>query len=268
MEEEKVGFFSQLIGSITNFQMYRYFFKRTMGKAILYLLLLSLIFGTATILRSMYDFNTGISQVMRYFQLEIPDFTLENGELNVQEENMPIYFGDTDEGILIIDTTGKTNESVLDAYPNGMLVTKYEFIQKHNNSIERQKFSVLRDFRVTKDSISGFLPLLRVINVFIVIFGLLFHFVGKLISAILVAAAGLVICEIVKYRLPYDVQYKLSIYALTLPIILKAVVKILRVDIPFFWVLYYGIAVFYLWKAITTIKENREIEGPIKYIQN
>lgn len=262
MEQEKIGFFSELIGSITNFETYKYFLKRTMGGAVIYLLLLSLIFGTASAIRSMYDFNSAITQVIGHFQTDVPDFTLEDGQLNV-EGPMPIIFDEQSNDVLIIDTSESSDETILDKYSSGMLITKYEFIQKHNGGIERQSFSAIPGLRLSKASITGFLPKLRFVNIFIVVFGVLFHFIGKLISALWIGIAGMVICASLKFKLDFSNQYKLGIYALTVPIIIKALLKVLRITIPYFWILYYGIAVFYLWKGIKTIKEDREEENLI-----
>jgi hypothetical protein len=263
MEEERMGFFSQLIGSITKIETYRRFFKRTTGKAILYLFILSLIFGTAGALRAMYYYNRGISELINFFQYEAPSFTLENGELNV-EGSMPIVVDENDGNVFIIDTTGGTDESILDKYPNGILITKDELIQKENYSTKRQSFKMAQGVRITKEGLIGFFPLLRGINILIVVFGFIFHFIGKLISALLVAIAGSIISSIVNYNLTFGTQYKLSVYALTLPIIIKAVLSVLGVEIPYFWIPYYGIAIFYMWKAINMLKENGEIEE-LKY---
>jgi hypothetical protein len=261
MEEEKIGFFSQVAGSIARIETYRYFFKRTTGKAILYLLLLSLIFGTAGALRVMYEVNTGISQFISYFQFEVPEFSLENGELKV-EADMPMIISQTQEHLFMIDTTGNTDERVLEPYPNGLLITKHEFIQKENYGMRKQSFQALQGIVLTKSDVVGFFPYLRFINIFVVIFGFIFHFIGKLISALWVAIAGVIISSSVKYKLPFGTHYKLSIYALTLPIILKAMFRILGVAVPFFGWIYYGIAIFYLWKAINMLKEYRPGEEP------
>lgn len=262
MENNKKGFFAQLVGSITNMESYQYFFKRTSGKAILYLLLLSLIFGTASYIRTVFDFNLGITKTINYFKSGIPDFTFDNGELNMKG-TMPLVLDKTEGDIIIIDTTGKTDESILNSYPNGVLVTNHEFIQKENYGIKKQSFEMMQGVRFTKDNVLGFLPYFRLVNIFIVIFGVLFFFIGKLVSALWLAIVGIIISAIAKYKLPFETQYKLSIYALTLPIILKVLLAILKVTIPYFWIIYYGIAVVYLWKAIIMLKKDVEKEKTI-----
>lgn len=259
MEQDRKGFFSQLFESITKMETYYYFLRRTSGKAILYLFLLSLIFGTASSLRAVYDFSSGVKEFVSYLNNEVPDFTFDNGELSMNGP-MPVVLGETDSNIFIIDTSGKTDESVLNPYSDGILITKHELIQKENYSVKKQSFAMMQGIRFTKNSMNAFLPFFRFVNVLIVVFGILFHFLGKLISALWLAIAGTIISGIVKYKLPFETQYKLSIYTLTLPIILKAILKILRVTVPYFWVIYYGIAVVYLWKVITMLKKDTDRE--------
>lgn len=259
MEMERKGFFSQLVESITKMETYYYFLKRTSGKAILYLFLLSLIFGTASSLRTVYDFSSGVTKFVSYLNSEVPDFTFDNGELHMNGP-MPVVLGETDSNIFIIDTSGKTNESVLNSYSDGILITKHELIQKENYGVKKQSFAMMQGVRFTKNSIIAFLPFFKFVNIFIIVFGIIFHFLGKLISALWLAIAGTIISGIVKYKLSFETQYKLGVYTLTLPIILKAILKILRVNVPYFWVIYYGIAVVYLWKAITMLKKDTDRE--------
>lgn len=262
MQEERVGFFSELIGSITGIESYWRFFRRSVGKAVLYLFLLSLIFGTLGAIRTMYDLNLGITKMINYLQFEVPDFTLENGELYV-EGPMPRVVEKSENNLFMVDTTGNTDESVLEPYPDGLLLTRHEFIQKQNYSIRKQSFEMLQGIRITKADVIRFVPLLRFVNIFVVIFGFLFHFLGKLISAFWMAVAAFVISSMTRYELTFGDKFKLSIHALTVPIILKFLLKILKIRIPFFWVAYYGIAAFYLWRAINFLKENGEGEEQI-----
>lgn len=54
----------------------------------------------------------------------------------------------------------------------------------------------------------------------------------------------------VDHKIGFRNLFKLSIYALTLPILIKFVLTLGNITIPYFWVLYYGIALVYLWKAL------------------
>lgn len=118
-----MGFFSKLKNSITNPKTYNEFLKESTGRAVVYLLLLCLIFGGINAIRNVYDFNKGVLMVLNDFKENIPNFVLANGELNVAGQ-MPIIINDGGPSVIIIDTSGKTAETVLDNYDSATLITK------------------------------------------------------------------------------------------------------------------------------------------------
>lgn len=264
--EEKMRFTVKVTDSITKPETYGYYLKETVGKAILYLLFITLIFGSLNLVRPIIDFNTGIKQLTRSFNMNMPDFTLKNGELKV-EGNMPIISGDNNY-IFIVDTNGSTGENALDKYNAGVLILKNKIIQKQN-SFQKNEYN-FRDFAgltLNKSDIQGYIPLLKVINVFIVLFGYIGFFAGKLISALILTLIGLIINISMKAGKDFGALYKLSIYSLTLPIIIKVLLNVINYQIPYFFIIYYGIALFYIWKALSIIKKN-EKPMPPEQIEN
>jgi hypothetical protein len=259
--EERMGFVSKVADSITKPEAYGYFIKQTVGKAIVYLILLTLIFESLNLVRPVIDYNTGINQLIRSFNMNMPDFELKNGELNVNG-NMPIISGDVNY-VVIVDTTGGTGENALDNYNAGILILKNKIIQKES-SFQKKEYN-LKDFgtlTIDKSDVKGWIPLLKVINVFIILFGYIGFFAGKLLSALILALIGLIISGSMKLRKDFGDLYKISIYSLTLPIIIKVLLSVIKYTIPYFFIIYYGIAVFYLWKALSIIKKNEETQLP------
>jgi hypothetical protein len=86
-DENKMGFFAKLKNSIINPMAYNDFLKESTGRAVVYLLLLCLIFGGISAVRNVYDYNKGVIVILNVFKEKVPNFTLENGELTVQGEN-------------------------------------------------------------------------------------------------------------------------------------------------------------------------------------
>jgi len=82
-----------------------------------------LIFGGINAIRNVYDFNKGVLMVLNDFKENIPNFVLANGELNVAGQ-MPIIINDGGPSVIIIDTSGKTAETVLDNYDSATLITE------------------------------------------------------------------------------------------------------------------------------------------------
>lgn len=258
--EEKMSFLSQFRNSIVSFESYRHFLRQKVGRAVLYLLLLSLILSAVTGIKVLYDFNYGIDVMIRNFRTEVPNFVLKNGELTV-DAPMPYYVEKDEDFLFVIDTSGKLDESVLNDYPEGIFLSRYEAVLKQNAfEIRKIDFSSLAGATITKDEVINWLPLLKWLSIFIIVFGFLFYFIGKLLSALLISLLGLIMSSAAKFRMEFGDLYKLSIYTLTLPMVIKALVGLAGINIPFFWLIYYGIAVFYLWKAIQLLKRDTELK--------
>jgi hypothetical protein len=264
-QEKKMGFFSKLINSITNPKYYKDFLKESTGKAVVYLLLLCLIFGGISAIRNVYDWNKGIITVVNEFNEKVPNFTLENGELNVEGE-MPIIFEEKQESVFIVDTSGKTDETVLDKYNSGVFVSKTKFVQKKSSMQKTEtSFDGLKTLTFTKAKVEKWIGYAKFVNVVIILFGPMFFFGFKFIAAFIVSLIGLIINAFCKAKVTFGEIYKLSIYALTFSIILKVFFAVIGVHVPQFWILYYGIPLIYLGLGLNLISkdQNQDLEKDI-----
>ena len=257
MEDQKMSFFQRIFKSITNFEFYTYILKESLGRAFLYLVLLSLLLGAIGLIQPIIGVNEGINLAIQYFQADVPEFTFANGELDVQGE-MPIIMGE-EESVFIIDTSGQLDATVLDDYESGVFISRYEMISKENGfETRRINFSQLRELSFTKSDVERWLPHLRWIHLIVMIFGLAGAILAKLISTLFISLLGLIVNAVKKAGLSYKDIYKLGIYAITLPAIIKLIIGQMPFEIPFFSVIYYGVVVFYLWKAMDEIKVQKE----------
>ena len=258
MEEEKMGFFSKLKNSIFDPTAYNTFLKESTGRAVVYLLLLCLIFGGLNAIRNVYDFNRGIIVALSDFKEKVPNFTLENGELNV-EGQMPIIINEGQASVVIIDTSGKSEGNVLDKYSSGVFISKTKFIQK-KNAIQKTEtdFANLRTLTITKPQVESWIGLAKYANIFIVVFGPIFFFAFKFISAFIVTLLGLIINAFFKAKVNFAELYKLSIYALTFSIMLKVFFAVISIEVPHFWMLYYGIPLIYLGVGLNYISKTQQ----------
>jgi len=254
MNELKFSFFNRIANSVLNFSFYKHAFKERTGRAVLYLLLLTLFLGVIITIRPLIEFNKNITLFINAFEQKVPDFHLENGELDVYGE-MPITIemGGT---LLIIDTSGKTNESVLDQYPGGIFVSRHKMIQKNLLSIREIDFRQFERFTLDKSDISRGLPYMHMTSVLFGILVLVGFVLFRFFTAFFVSFIGMVLGSSAGLRLTFSDAFRISAYALTLPLLITAVVKSAGVYVPFFFVIYIMIAVFYFWKAVTLIKDD------------
>ena len=76
------------------------------------------------------------------------------------------------------------------------------------------------------------------------------------------AIGGLIINSILNKNLKYSECAKLGMYSLTVPFLIKIIFSILSIDISLFWVLYYGIALLYLFLGMKAIDDTNDFNQP------
>lgn len=259
-----MGFFKDMSDSAVNLSQYKRFSEQPWGKVISYLLLMVLILGIPVLLSFVFDFNREVDNWAAEFNENIPEFVLKDGELTVSGE-MPLIFEDVsgeDKRIVIIDTSGETDESVLDDYDIGMFISKKEAVIKQN-AVEKQTFSfaALKGEEIHKADIEKYLSYIKWTGVFIVLFGLIYFFLAKLCTAVVLGFICLLFSTIQNCGLQYGQAFKITIYALTMPTLFQALQQILAPGFVFGWSIYYTIALLYLWFAVRSIKIKQQEEG-------
>lgn len=252
-----MNFLTRFQKSITDFEFYRKLREESVGKAFLYLAKIVIIFGVISLINPVLNFDRGVDEVRDYFRENIPYFVFEDGALNMKE-NQPFFWEDQEAKIVIVmDTSGQVGPEILNNYHEGFYINKNNAVFKRNGIEKREfNFSQLAGVKFTKDDVSQWIPYLKWFNGFVVIFGLIGFLISKLWSALLITLFGLLICS-GKNRFPE--LFKISIYALTLPIAIKVVKEVLVMKLPWFGLIYYGIAGFYMWKVIDLIRKDRAI---------
>lgn len=249
-------FLQQCLDSILRVEFYKEAITQPVSKALFYLFLLCLFLGTIIGLKLYYDISKATSYLTESFITGSPNFTLENGKLFFAGA-MPFRMETDKEFLLIVDTTGKTNEHTLDKYTRGIFISQDKLVTK-KNEIETTSvdLSQLKGIIITKETVAGWLPLLKYIGLFCLAFSFIFYFLGKLCSALVLSVIGLLLGKLIKVNLPYESLLKVSLYALTLPLIFDALIFLTIGQLPFFWVLYYGIATGYIAKALLLVRDS------------
>ena len=253
MDEKGMGFFSRLYHSIAGFESYRHFLRQSTGKAIVYLLLVALVVGVVSFIPVVNEFNKFIDDFAANFDSRIPEFRFANGKLEVSG-NMPIVIEDSGSTI-IIDTSPNAEEMTLDGYDNVILVTSNKIIQKNYVNKRVTDLSALQGVTITRESVKQILPMMKVMGIFIFLFGGFFFVLGKFISALIISLVGLIINSARNTGLSYRSIFKISVYSLTLPLLLCTLLDFLPVRIPLLALLFYVIAAVYVYGAINTIKK-------------
>lgn len=226
------------------------------GRAFLYLFLFTLLFGTLNSVIIGYQLNRSIGNFTTDLSNNMPDFTFQNGELDVKGK-MPIILRGSKDEVTIIDTTGKTTEDALNQYESAMLILKDRMIVKRNSAETRIiSFNEFQDVAFTKQDVVNFLPHLKWLAPIIAVVAWIAFFIGKMVSALFLAIINSIISSIRKIRLSFGRLYSLSIYSLSLPMILDIIFKLFHLKLSGF--IYFVIALVYAWLAMGYMKKEAE----------
>jgi hypothetical protein len=257
MEKRKFSFWMKILSSVQGIKHYETILKEAAGKAVLYLLFISLLLGAIGAIRGSIEVTLGISTFIKVYNDECPNFELKNGELSV-DGNMPIVLLEDEDNYIVIDTTNNTNVDVLASHSKGILILKDKIIQK-KNEVQTQviDFNSFQGGTINKNIVNRYLPYANAIIPFIFLGSVLWYFFGGLLSSLFLALLALILNGIFKTKLNYGQLYSLSIYALTTPLIIDTLFKILNLEhFNFYWLVYHVIAYIYIGFVLNNLKNS------------
>lgn len=250
-----MNFFLQMRESVIDFKFYRSIKNNKFSRSFVYLLLLFLIIYFINGTKTFVVTGVVVDELATRLNFNMPEFSLTNGEFSFEGE-MPYYISSSTSEALIIDTTGQVDETVLKDVASGMLITKNKAYVKRSE-IETREFSLseLKGVSVTKRDVIEFLPKLRWIVLIFIAFGFIFALGWKLLNTVILALLGLTANSILKGRLKFNNLMNISIFALTLPMLLQLAVNLYGYPIPGFGLIYWGISILYVFMAVKSCVE-------------
>ncbi len=243
-----------VIRSLYNFGAYAALTRRSTGQALAYLLVFSLLCAVIAAVPLTREINATLIEAGRSFSSGFPDFTFTPNGFKVKGA-LPVISAEDQNFIWVFDPSGKTDKSILDGYQKGVYLSNEGVLYK-KSVYETRQYSLdsIREYApITKHDVERWISYHWVLTAFIVFFFLAFSVAAKIFSALIVSLLGLFACALTKRRAAFDLLFRLAMYALTLPIIIKTAAAAAKIDIPWFFVIYYGIALFYLYRGIATI---------------
>ncbi len=253
MNETKVNIFTRFYYSITSFARYRLFLRQGVGKAVAYLLLLSFLISLAVFIPAGIQFDRIVDDLIANYDTVIPDFTFANGKLQVNGK-MPIILDDGAYPI-VIDTSPDAEDKILPEYDIVILITSDKIIQKNYANKSISNLSAFQGLELTRDDIAQALPLMKPVGVFMIILFVIGFVCGKFISALIISLIGLIINSALKTSLSFRNIFKISVYSMTLPLLICTAPSLVSIQIPFLWIVFYAIASVYVYGAIRSIRK-------------
>ena len=266
--------------SFYDFSAYKEFLRQGLGKAIFYVFLVTVIFSTLGNVRTVSVFNDDMSRFELKFNKESPDFEYKDGKLTMDYDG-PIHYNYTGDspilsifindllinGNLIVDTSGQTDISVLDSYKRGTYIDSETINIKtdaHNittlNLKDYFKSDMLdsNDMTINKALVSSSLPLLtKMFDFSILVVNPIIAFLNNLCAAfIILGPLTIIISKNLNMKLTYKNACTLSLYAMTMPLLIESLSIVSGLYIPDYGILFYAIALIYCSLALKNIKKS------------
>lgn len=230
------------------------FFKAALNVFVLSVLVVIIL--TAPFLPEYFKLGGITGAINRY----IPDFSIENGILETDK----IYKREFEKlSIIIIDTKNVHTEQELVSYESGIIVTKDKIIIKSfSGDTINQSYNIYESVGiVNKNSIIKFVPIVKfyIGAVFIMLLG--FLFLQHMFYSFIFALAANLINLYVKTKLKLPDIFKLTCYAISMPVLLKNIITALNLtintQIGFYMpaIVYFGLVCSYCYFVLKAIKD-------------
>lgn len=250
-----MNFFNQVKDSVIDFKFYRNIKDNRFAKTFLYLLLLLLVIHSMITARDFLLVKNVMERASYELSANIPDFQMKDGKFRF-EGKMPYYITSSTNELFVIDTTGTVGPDVLKDVIAGVLVTEDTVYLKNNLQSQSINLADFKGLEFNKQSVINFIPKLSWMVLIVMMVGFIFVLGWKLLNAVLLALLGILINSTYKTDLKYKQLFNFSVYALTLPMLIKLAVDIAGYPIPFFSIIYWSISLVYMSFAIKTYKES------------
>ncbi len=275
--ELNMGFFKKVWYSITKIEKYPNMSAQGLGKAISYLAKIVAILAIVYCLGVVYQTHNLIDEGIEYLQNSFPEFSYKDGTLSVEsEEPITISAEDSITGETIIDTNTE-DETVINQYTNqvtnaggGIIVLKDKVIVKDANVVGtisyyyKDTFEPMKITEFNKQDVINFANSGQIVSLYISVFLTMFiyafvsYFLTTLSNAILLSLFGFFTAWLARIKMRYVAIFNMSVYALTLSVILNMLYIGVNIFIPFemeyFQVMYTAVAAIYLVAAILILK--------------
>ena len=269
----KIGFFKKVWLSITKFERYPEMATEGVGSAISYLMKLMLIFSAILVIGMIYNLNKTIGQGIQYVNENFSEISYKDGTLQIKPTNSETLDIDTEIGKLIVDTN-VTEQNKIDEYENkiksgnlGILWLNDKVVIYSNGVEERYYYKDILDqmgiSNLSKTDLINYISnksIYVIYGIFMLIATFIIYTIATLIDVLILSLFGLITTYLIRIKMRYRALFNMSVYALTISIILKLLYVFMNMfidfDIKYFDFMYSAIGYICLIASIFMIKSD------------
>lgn len=276
-EMQRQGFFKKVWTSITKIEKYPDMASQGLGKAFIYLCKIIAILAIVLCLGMMFQTYQILQEGIHYLQNQFPEFSYKDGNLSVSSEQAwTISEEDSYVGKTIIDTNTQEEQTInqyiheIEKAGGGILILQDKVIVKNGLVAGTMNYNyqeLLGQMGITefkKQNVIDYVNSSQIIAVYISVFITIFlysfmiYLVTTLSNVLFLSIFGYLTTWMAHIKMRFLAVFNMSIYALTLSIILNILYILVNVFIDFnmeyFQVMYVSVAAIYLVAAIFLLK--------------
>lgn len=236
--KEKTNIFNTFVRSIYDVGSFSISAKRGFKRAVMYMLLLTIILGGIKGVFLGRNYYKQVSEISYILQKNYYNMYIYNNELNT--DNSPIMFKDIDKLSLYIDdkktvTDKLDNINETSYYNSNLLILKDGIVYENVDDTYTVKYSTfLNGKSLNNVELQSYIKKLNVIFPVIFIIGnIVVMLVNLLIDYLIIVTIASLIGLFMKMVVRYGALWSLVIYASTLPLIIVTILEIIRPDVDF-----------------------------------
>ena len=274
---EKIRFHKKVWNSVSKIEKYPDMAAEGFKAALKYLFKIVAILTVVVCLGVLYQTNSLIQNGVNYLQNEFPEFSYKDGYLNIlSEKEIKISSEESYIGKVIVDTKAE-EETTVNKYINeviengeGIIVLKDRVIIKNSAVVGTISYSYKDTFEqmgiteFTKQDVINYANSGQIITLYLSLFLTIFmysfimYFLTTVSNVVLLSIFGYITTLLARIKVRYVAIFNMSVYAITLSVILNMLYIAVNIFIPFniqyFQVMYVAVAAIYLVAAILILK--------------
>lgn len=236
---------------------------RWKGTGFAYLLLLLAVCWIPPMIRVHIEFARFAENEAQRIIAQVPAFSIDHGKLSLSEpQPYRIVNPDTEETLVVIDTTGKT-ASLADANAKGLVTATQATFQK--SAVETRTFSFreVEHFALNQDTIRHWLAIVeRFLALGLYPFAVIGAFIGRMLQVLIYAAIGLLFASWCKSARTYLQLVRLTVVAVTPCILIKTMLGTAQVHVPSAGLLFFLCAMGFLFFGVKAAAQDDAAPAP------
>jgi len=242
------------IKTLSDFKYYKTLDKLSRGKAILYIILISLLFSIIAVIPSAVGVSKSMQEFYDLYEAHAPNFVIEEGILTLPQPGPVYMINDYGKAFVVVfDDTDSLTELDFREYESVLLLDSDSVYLRSPVGNQEFPYSTIFPDGMDKENFSTYMGLIKLTNVIFTGLYIVLFILFNMLGAFFISAIGNLMMSFKRKPLNFTRSFALACYASTLPIILKTIMHVFSLGIRYFDAIYVLVGVLYFWNAANII---------------